>query len=148
MRLPMRAAVAVLSLGLGMSLAATGVLSADRLKVEFSKTPTGAESGLAYEYSFTVTRQKSGEPVEGADFTIATDMPSMPGAHHMPHVKAEPAGKPGSYRARIDFDMTGGWNLILRFKKPHRDQVVITDEVARRSGGPEHAGHKGHKMPK
>lgn len=122
--------------------------AADRLKVEFTKKPTDAKSGLGYEYTFTVRKLKSGEAVDGADFMIATDMPSMPGAHHMPHVKAEPGEAPGSYRAKIDFDMAGGWNLILRFKKPHRDQVVVSDEVAKQPEGEGHAGHEKHEMHK
>ncbi len=148
MRLTTRTAITVLSLGVIIGLAAAGALAADRLKVDFSKKPTDAKSGLEYEYTFTVTKRKSGEPVEGADFVIATDMPAMTGAHHMPHVKAEPGEKPGTYRAKIDFDMAGGWSLILRFKKPHRDQVVVSDEVTKRTGGEGDAGHKGHKMPK
>ena len=143
---------------LGTSAAAAFLLmqgvavAGDRMVVQHSRQPTGAESGLGYEYTFKVTRHGSGEPVDGAHFTIATDMPAMPGAHHMPHVTAEPAGEPGAYKAAFDFDMPGDWNLILRFGEPVRDQVVIPDTIGvqpdgrDRTTGPgghetDHSGH-------
>ena len=109
-------------------------VAGDRMVVQHARQPTSAESGLGYEYTFRVTKHGSGEPVDGAHFTIATDMPAMPGAHHMPHVTAEPAGEPGAYKAAFDFDMPGDWNLILRFSKPIRDQVVIPDTIDMQSG--------------
>ncbi|MGI9385345.1 MAG: FixH family protein [Methyloligellaceae bacterium] len=148
MRLTRSILAAAVVFGVTLCHPAAEATAADRLKVEFTKKPTDAKSGLEYEYTFTVKKLKSGETVSGADFMIATDMPAMPGAHHMPHVKGEPGETPGSYRAKIDFDMAGGWNLILRFKKPHRDQVVVSDEVARQSGGAGHAGHQNHDMHK
>lgn len=118
-------------------------VAGDRMVVQHSRQPTDAESGLGYEYTFKVTRHGSGEPVAGAHFTIATDMPAMPGAHHMPHVTAEPAGEPGAYKAAFDFDMPGDWNLILRFGKPVRDQVVIPDTIGVPPDGRGRAG--GHE---
>ena len=106
-------------------------IAGDRMMVRHSKQPTGAESSLGYEYTFKVTKHGSGDPVDGAEFSISTDMPSMPGAHHMPHVAGEPTGEPGTYKAELDFDMPGEWTLILRFSKPSRDQVVISDMIER-----------------
>ena len=116
-------------------------MAGDRMVVEHSKRPTGAESGLGYEYTFKVTKHGSGDAVDGAEFSVATDMPSMPGAHHMPHVGGEPTGEPGTYKAALDFDMPGEWNLILRFRKPNRDQVVISDMIEMQQGGEDHSGH-------
>ena len=104
-------------------------MAADRMMVEYSKQATGAESGLGYEYTFKVTKHGGGEPVDGAEFSVSTDMASMPGAHHMPHVTGEPTGEPGTYKAAFDFDMPGEWNLIFKFKKPSPDQVVISDMI-------------------
>ena len=138
-------------------LAQSAVMAGDRMMVQHSKQSTGAESGLGYEYTFKVTRHGSGDPVDGAEFSVSTDMPSMPGAHHMPHVAGEPTGEPGTYKAELDFDMPGEWNLILRFKKPNRDQVVISDMIDKHSDGKDHAGHgdsggsvdhSGHDMKK
>ena len=137
--------------GIALVLACGATMAGDRMAVEHSKQPTGAESGLGYEYTFRVTRRGSGEPVDGAEFSIATDMPSMPGAHHMPHVTGEPTGEPGTYTGEIDFDMPGEWTLILRFSKPNRDQVVISDMIERQRNGKGHAGHgtdhSGHEQP-
>ena len=59
----------------------------------------------------------------------------------MPHRTGEPTGEPGTYKAAFDFDMPGEWNLILRFSKPSRDQVVISDMIERQAGGEDHSGH-------
>ena len=132
--------------------------AADRLMVEYSKEPIASTSGLAYKYTFKVKSHHGGKPVEGADFMVSTDMPAMPGAHHMPHVKNQPGHHPGTYTVKLDFDMPGEWNLILKFSKPHRDQVVIretikkngdkmgdkTDHSKHKTG---HSGH-GHKKKK
>ena len=119
----------------GLLLVQSAVMAADRMMVQHSKQPTTAESGLGYEFTFRVTKHGSGDPVDGAEFSVSTDMPSMPGAHHMPPVAGEPTGEPGTYRAELDFDMPGKWNLILRFRKPSRDQVVISDMIEKRPGG-------------
>lgn len=133
----------ILGVSAAFLLAQSAVMAADRMTVEHSKQSTGAESGLGYEYTFRVTRHGSGDPVDGAEFSVSTDMAIMPGAHHMPPVAGEPTGEPGTYKAELDFDMPGDWNLILRFRKPNRDQVVISDMIEKRSGGESHAGHSG-----
>ena len=136
--------------GIALALAHGASMAGDRMAVEHSKQPTSAEGGLGYAYTFRVTKHGSGDPVDGAEFSIATDMPGMPGAHHMPHVTGEPTGEPGTYTSEIDFDMPGEWNLILRFSKPSRDQVVISDMIERHHSGKDHAGHdtdhSGHDM--
>lgn len=125
---------ALFRLGLGAA-AALGVMiwtayggAAERLHAEFTKEPTGAASGLEYHYVIKVT-SSDGTPVEGAIFEISSDMPAMPGAHHMPHIAGKSADDPGVYHAKIDFVMPGEWRLVLRFEKPHRDVVVLNDMV-------------------
>ena len=115
-------------------LAQSAVMAADRMMVQYSKQATTAATGLGYEFTFKVTKHGSGDPVDGAEFSVSTDMPSMPGAHHMPPVAGEPTGEPGTYRAELDFDMPGAWNLILKFRKPDRDQVVISDMIEKHQG--------------
>lgn len=117
------------------------LLATDRLMVHHSKQPTNAESGLEYEFTFKVMSHSTRDPIDGAAFTIATDMPSMPGAHHMPHVQGEPTGEPGTYKATLDFDMPGQWTLILKFEQPRRDQVVISDTIDHLSGDNAHHEH-------
>ena len=116
-------------------LTQSAVMAADRMMVQHSKKATAAATGLGYEFTFKVTKHGSADPVDGAEFSVSTDMPSMPGAHHMPPVAGEPTGEPGTYRAELDFDMPGEWNLILKFRKPNRDQVVISDMIERQPGG-------------
>ena len=116
-------------------VAQNAVMAADRMVVQHSKQATTAATGLGYEFTFKVTKHGSGDPVDGAEFSVSTDMPSMPGAHHMPPVAGEPTGESGTYRAELDFDMPGEWNLILKFRKPNRDQVVISDMIERQPGG-------------
>ena len=115
-------------------LAQSAVMAADRMMVQYSKQATTAATGLGYEFTFKVTKHGSGDPVDGAEFSVSTDMPSMPGAHHMPPVAGDPTGEPGTYRAELDFDMPGAWNLILKFRKPNRDQVVISDMIEKHQG--------------
>ena len=115
--------------------AQSAVMATDRMMVRHSKQATTAATGLGYEFTFKVTKHGSGDPVDGAEFSVSTDMPSMPGAHHMPPVAGEPTGEPGTYRAELDFDMPGEWNLILKFRKPNRDQVVISDMIDKQPGG-------------
>ena len=130
-------------------MAAVPVCAADRLSVDYRKAETGSDRGLEYQYTFTVRNQATGQAVSDAKFKIATDMPSMPGAHHMAHVEGAPTGNPGEYRATIDFDMAGEWSLILRFTKPHRDQVVLSDFVAgyicKAPTSAKEGGHQGHQ---
>lgn len=123
-----------------LAVLAGGAVAADRMMVEYTKVKTDGPSDLEYEYTFMVKKHGSGEMVEGADFVISTDMAAMPGAHHMPHVKAQPGHHPGAYTAKFDFDMAGEWTLILKFTQPHRDQVVLRDMV----GDPDGNGKMDH----
>jgi len=78
---------------------------------------------LVYECMITLKGRKSGTPIADAEFMVGADMPSMPGAHNVRPVPAEPHDTPGMYRARIELEMTGEWNLKLDFTKPDRDRV-------------------------
>jgi hypothetical protein len=135
--------VLALVAAVALIVAPQGAISGERVKVEFEKVKTDAPSGLEYDYTFMVKNHHSGDAIEDADFMISTDMPAMPGAHHMPHVKAEPGHHPGSYKARLDFDMAGEWTLTLKFSQPHKDQVVISDMVGEQAGETEmdHSNH-------
>jgi len=82
-------------------------------------------------------------PMDGVQVTMSADMPSMPMAHQVRPVKAQPTKKPGEYRARLDLEMTGEWAVKLRLAGPVRDQLVLHYEFdergarpARRSGKP------------
>ena len=79
---------------------------------------------LVYDCMITLEGKTSGTPIAEAEFTVGADMPSMPGAHNIRPVPAEPHGTPGTYRARITLDMPGEWALKLDFTKPNRDRLV------------------------
>ncbi len=98
------------------------------------------DQALVYDCMITLQGRTSGTPIADAEFTIGADMPSMPGAHNIRPVPAEPhGGTPGTYRARITLDMPGEWALKLDFTKPNRDRLV---EKLHFGGSDEHADHE------
>ena len=111
--------IAVSALGLLPVAAAAGERKAAEVEC---KAVEGQE--LVYECMITLKGRKSGAPIADAEFMVGADMPSMPGAHNVRPVPAEPHGMPGMYRARIQLEMTGEWALKLDFTRPNRDRVV------------------------
>lgn len=75
-------------------------------------------------------------PTEGVQVTVSADMPSMPMAHQVRPVKAQPTKKPGEYRARLELEMTGEWAVKLRLAGPVRDQLVLHYEFDERGARP------------
>jgi hypothetical protein len=75
-------------------------------------------------------------PMDGVQVTMSADMPSMPMAHQVRPVKAQPTKKPGEYRARLDLEMTGEWAVKLRLAGPVRDQLVLHYEFDERGARP------------
>lgn len=80
-------------------------------------------ASLVYDCQFRLKDARSGAPVDGAVFSVQPVMPSMPMAHNIRPVAAEPAAEPGSYRARLKLDMPGTWNLKLLMSKPMREEL-------------------------
>ena len=95
----------------------------ERKAAEVQCTPVERQA-LVYDCLITLKGRKSGTPIAGAEFTVGADMPSMPAAHNVRPVPAEPHGTPGTYRARIELEMTGEWALKLDFTRPGRDRLV------------------------
>ena len=89
---------------------------------------------LVYDCMIALKAGKGGAPVVDAEFTVGADMPSMPGAHNVRPVPAEPHGMPGMYRARIELEMMGEWVLKLDFTKPRRDRLVKKLRFGRMDG--------------
>ena len=113
------AALVVIGLVQLSMLAAAG----ERKTAEVECTPV-EQQALVYDCMITLKGRKSGTPIADAEFMVGADMPSMPGAHNVHPVPAEPHGMPGMYRARIELEMTGEWALKLDFTKPNRDRLV------------------------
>ena len=95
-------------------------------------------------YDCVVHLARDGAPLAGVQLSIGADMPSMPMAHNIKPVKAQPGKKPGEYEARLDLEMAGEWAVKLRLSGPVRDQLVLHYEfdekgarpALRRSGTP------------
>jgi YtkA-like len=75
-------------------------------------------------------------PTEGVQVTLSADMPSMPMAHQVRPVKAQPTKTPGEYRARLELEMSGEWALKLRLAGAVRDQLVLHYEFDERGARP------------
>ena len=80
----------VAGLGLLPVLAGAG----ERKAAEVECAPVEQEA-LVYDCTIALTGRKSGAPIADAEFTVGADMPSMPGAHSVRPVPAEPHGVPG-----------------------------------------------------
>lgn len=89
---------------------------------------------LVYDCAIALKAGEGGAPIVDAEFTVGADMPSMPGAHNVRPVPAEPHGMPGMYRARIELEMMGEWVLKLDFAKPRRDRLVRKLRFGRMGG--------------
>ena len=116
-----RQIVALVVVGLGQLPVLAG--ADERKAAEVECTPVERQA-LVYDCTFTLKGRKSGTPIADAEFTVGADMPSMPGAHSVRPVPAEPHGAPGTYRARIELEMTGEWALKLDFTRPGRDRLI------------------------
>lgn len=95
----------------------------ERKAAEVECAPVEQET-LVFDCTIALRGRKSGAPIADAEFTVGADMPSMPGAHNVRPVAAVPHGPPGTYRARIELEMTGEWALRLDFTRPGRDRLV------------------------
>ena len=127
MKICLSAAFAVAAL-LPMSAGAV-----ERKAAEVACTPV-EERALVYDCTIALKAGKGGAPIVDAEFTVGADMPSMPGAHNVRPVPAEPHGMPGMYRARIELEMMGEWVLKLDFTKPRRDRLVRKLRFGRMGG--------------
>jgi hypothetical protein len=93
-------------------------------------------TGKDFVYDCTIKLERGGEPLSGAQVSVGADMPSMPMAHNVKPVKAQPTKTPGEYRARLDLEMAGEWAVKLRLAGPVRDQLVLHYEFDERGARP------------
>jgi YtkA-like len=95
---------------------------APRLRVDLGCQPT--ETALTYLCTLDIS-DAAGKPVDGAAITLSADMPSMPMAHNVRPVKAEPvADQPGRYQGRLTLEMLGEWAVKLRVESPRPDVLI------------------------
>jgi hypothetical protein len=69
-------------------------------------------------------RRRDGTAVEGAQVMLGALMPSMPMAHTIKPMRAEPTGKPGEYRATLELQMLGVWSVDVDISGPLREKVA------------------------
>jgi hypothetical protein len=109
----------------GASLAAVAAVASaqvPRLRIDLGCQPT--EAPLTFLCTVAVI-DSADKPVDGVEMTLSADMPSMPMAHNVSPVKAQPvAGRPGSYQGRLTLEMLGEWAVRLRIEAPRPDIVV------------------------
>ena len=104
------------------AVAAVASAQVPRLRVDLGCQP--AEASLTFLCTVTLT-DAAGRPVDGVEVALSADMPSMPMAHNISPVKAQPvAGRPGSYQGRLMLEMLGEWAVKLRVETPHPEIVV------------------------
>lgn len=100
-----------------------GTQAAERARADVECTPT--DQKLVYDCMIMLTGRKSGTAMDGVEFTVKADMPSMPMAHNVKPVKAMPTGKPGRYHARLELAMHGEWLLKMDVSSPARDTIIL-----------------------
>ena len=93
-------------------------------------------TGKDFTYDCKIRLDRGGEALADAQVTVSADMPSMPMAHQVKPVKAQPTKAPGEYRARLDLEMSGEWAVKLRLAGPVRDQLVLHYEFDERGARP------------
>lgn len=100
-----------------------GTQAAERARADVECTPT--DQKLVYDCMIMLMGRKSSTAIDGVEFTVKADMPSMPMAHNVKPVKAMPTGKPGRYHARIELAMHGEWVLKMDVSSPVRDTIIL-----------------------
>jgi hypothetical protein len=90
------------------------------MKIDWVLKPTN--KSLEREALITIS-DRIGKPVSNAKVTISLDMPSMPGAHHVPPVPATATGSPGRYTALLQLEMAGDWTARIEMSAPQRLKV-------------------------
>ena len=109
-----------------------GVALAQAPKADLACKATGTD--FVFDCTIRVTR--GGKPLEGARITVGADMPSMPMAHNVKPVQAQPAQAPGEYKAKVDLEMLGVWAVKLRLSGPVRDQLILHYEFDSKGATP------------
>lgn len=111
-----------LSIFLALLVLPTLAFSGERSEAEVSCKAT--DQKLVYKCTISLTGKKSKAPVSDAELTVGAQMPSMPGAHNVRPVVAEPMEAAGRYQVRIDLEMMGEWVLLIDLTKPSRDRIT------------------------
>lgn len=116
----MKASV-VLSAGL-LALAVAPATSQERAGAEVVCVPAG--DALAYDCEARIFDMATDEAIDDLTVAVKADMSSMPMAHNIPPVAAEPTEQPGVYAFSLTLDMHGAWAFSLRVSGAREDLIV------------------------
>lgn len=97
--------------------------SAQRAQAALDCKP--AQQDLVYDCTLRLARRDGTPLPTGVQVSIGADMPSMPMAHNVRPVAAEPTAKPGEYSARLTLEMHGQWAIKLRLSGAADDVLVV-----------------------
>jgi hypothetical protein len=124
-----------------LTLAVTTTAHAQRMDAEIDCTPTGE----AYDHHCVIHLMEVPDevPVEGAEFVVRAEMPSMPMAHNVPPAPAAASDGPGIYEVMLELEMLGAWALRLDITAPRRDVVVVVKDFGDPGDEPDDHDH-GH----
>lgn len=67
---------------------------------------------------------RDGVPLSAAEVRLGATMPSMPMAHAVKPVRAQPTGRLGEYRGTLELEMSGLWAVQVDIAGPLRDRIV------------------------
>jgi hypothetical protein len=75
---------------------------------------------------FTVSvKDGKGADVTDAKVSVEYSMPAMPGMPAMNYsAKAEPAAKEKAYKAKVNFSMSGSWNIVVKIVRADKTTPV------------------------
>src|SRR5262245_770182 len=85
-------------------------------------------AGKDLVYDCNLRLMRGGEPVKDVDVSISADMPTMPMAHNVRPVKAQPASAPGEFVVRLTLEMHGDWAVKVRLSGAVKDVLVLQYE--------------------
>jgi hypothetical protein len=124
---------------------AASIADAADIRAKADVTCQPAKESLHYDCVITLTNARTNAALTGVTLMVGADMPSMPMAHNVRPVKAEAGSEPGSYRARLELEMTGVWALRLDLSGPLRDRVVAVLRFEHDTVAPASAASPAHK---
>jgi len=103
----------------------------DSSNTELSVTATCVPMNerLIYRCRIELSHESAGNPVDGSEFTVSVDMPSMRGAHSQSPVLAKYDGM-GAYYVDLKFEMRGEWELKLEFLDSRYTQQLLQLSIA------------------
>jgi hypothetical protein len=69
-------------------------------------------------------QRHDGKPLNNAQVTLGALMPSMPMAHTIKPVKAEPTANLGEYKGTLELQMSGVWTVDVDLSGPIREKFA------------------------